>query len=501
MSLLADTAAALETPVAAPAAEAPVVAPPTPAQPDPLQPGSSPAAVPAGAEATPIAVPDDKSDPGYAPRFNIKETVEKMEREAKEEGRERGPDGKFLPKETKAEEPKLETPAAAAAPVVEDKPPTIEELEKTIPSMDKKSQKRYTAWIAAQKGIEARAKAAEEKAAALEARAKELEAKAVPAATVPKEIEEELSTLRNITRQVAIERDPAFQKQHDAPIAKNISNLDAAFTEVWQANGAKPEAIKARLDQFKRGGYNWDLVGDEIAAMRDRKMNGTALKIESMVRRNDELSSARADAIGAQNELNGQSAAKQAEALKVHQTRQQQLREIASKGTTEGFVNTEAEFKKMFPSLVAPELPTDKDTPQLQASKKAARAEYDNAVSSVRTEFARFAPDPADPEKTAKLTGEFQSLALFGLLAKNHLLPKFAKELAARDAQIGERETRLAAFKKAGAVNGAHLAAAQDTSTKKSKTEEVMNDPDRKPGDLLRAAAQEVASRQSQGIR
>jgi len=177
------------------------------------------------------------------------------------------------------------------------------------------------------------------------------------------------------------------------------------------------------------------------------------------------------------------------------------MQEIAVRSTGESFTSAEAEMKKVLPSLVSPELPTDKDTPAVAQSKRAARADYDNAVNAVRADFARFAPDPNDAEKTARLTGEFQSLVLLGLLAKSHLLPRAAKELAAKDTAIAELNAKYGTIKKAGAINSSHLAAAQEPKDGANRVGAVAPNSTLGDGRTLEAAVAAMQGRGNAGIR
>jgi len=464
---------------------------------------------------TPIAAMgagDDKDDPGYAPRFNLREAVEKIKAQedangegGKEPAAQRGADGKFLSKEGAKKPASISGDYAAAAAKPDaaasnDTPPTIDELEKQIPSMGNKDKKRYTAWAASYKAVQAEAAAAKQRAAELETKTRELESKATAAPSVPKEIEDELTALRGRSRAWEITTDPSFIREHDTPIANNLSRIEQALTDSWRSLGISDNKIKPQLEIYRKVGFDWNVMAEELAGLRESKKVGDAVRIESLLRKNEDLSQARAEAIGHQTQQNAIGSAQRAEQTKAQQAAQQRMQEIALKSTNDGFTATESEIKKLLPSLVAPDAPSDKDSPAVAQSKRAAQAEYAKAISSVRDEFARFAPDPTDPDKTAKLTGEFQSLVLLGLLAKSHLLPRAAKELSARDAAIAERDNRISAFRKGGAVNGAHLAAAQSDSGTRSKVTAAIENPNRAPGDVLRAAYEEITARQNRGI-
>jgi hypothetical protein len=439
---------------------------------------------------------DEASDPGYAPRVNLREAVEKIQREEAErktaeansdEPPQRGPDGKFLPKTGEA------TPAADGKVAVAGETPaapSLDDLAKQIPGMGSKDKKRYVAWEASQRAIQARAEAAEKKAAELESRAKELEAKVATPAALPKDLEEEINVLRSRSRQWEITSDPEFQRKYDSPVASTTQRLEQTLVDSWKAARADEAAIKAQLDLYRKEGFSPKVMAVELEWQAKNGNVAAKYQIDRLLSKRDDLMQARADAISAQAADNSTAAAQRAEQTKAQQALMQRVNEIAVKSTGESFTASEADLKKLLPALVAPEPPSDKDSPAVAQTKRAAHAEYDKAVASVKGEFARFAPDPNDPEKTARLTGEFQSLVLLGLLAKNHLIPRAAKEMTALNAAIAERDQRLAAFKKAGSVNGAHLAAAQDGggNAAKTKLDQVANDPNRKPGDLLRAA-------------
>ena len=483
---------------AAAAATEPVAA----AIPDPSQPGTSAtgAAQSLFDKGAPIPVHrgNDQTGDGYPPKLNLKAAFDKIQADKGTAEPEpgtapRGPDGKFQSAKPAADPEPTHEPVATATttPPAADtgKPPTLEELQRELPpTLRPKEKARYEKWAAAQKAIEEKATAAEARAIAHEARVKELETKVSAAPVIPKEVEEEITQLRSRSRQFDILTDPKFQREHEAPVTASAEKIEKALRDAWdQIPGITEAARKAAIDHYRKAGFSAKSLGGELNAMREKKLYGDADEISLLTRGHADLLRSREAAIAAQQQDNALSAAQRAEQAKARQDAGRKFNDTAVKARGESFTAAEAELKKALPALIAPEPPGDKDTPAVQQRKRADRAEYDAGIQAARSEFDRFTPDPKDPEKTARLQGEFQTLAQLGLFAKNHLIPKAAKEIADLKAQIAERDAKLATFKKAGAVNGQHLAAASNGQPSARPAVDI-HDPNRKPGSLLEDA-------------
>lgn len=480
--------------------------------PDAAQPGASAnvAAQSLFDKGAPIPVNrgNEQTGDGYPPKLNLKAAFDKIQADKgadPESVAQRGPDGKFLSAKTAEADPTPEpvvtaAPAAAAAPTASPdtgKLPTLEELQRDLPpTLRPKEKARYEKWAAAQKVIEEKAAAAEARAVAHEARVKELEAKASNAPAIPKEVEEEITQLRSRSRQFDILTDPKFQREHEAPVTASAEKIEKALRDAWdQIPGISDAAKKDAIERYRKAGFSAKSLGAELNALRDKKLYGDADEISLLTRGHADLLRSREAAIAAQQQDNALTAAQRADQAKARQEAGRKFNDTAIKARGESFTAAEAELKKALPALIAPEPPGDKDTPAVQQRKRADRAEYDAGIQAARSEFDRFTPDPKDPEKTARLQGEFQTLAQLGLFAKNHLIPKAAKEIADLKAQIAERDAKLATFKKAGAVNGQHLAAASNGQAARPAVD--IHDPNRKPGSLIQQGLDAINRRRS----
>lgn len=329
-----------------------------------------------------------------------------------------------------------------------------------------REKKRYEKWIEHMDGIKAREKEAASRAAEWQAKAEEAEKRAAAKPALTPEQEEEIKSLRDRSRRYDIATDPAFVKEYDAPVKANDKRIEDGLAAMAKAAGVADDLIQSTLADYRRRGLTFATLQAELDGFSAKGNKAEVRRIENLLVRGEELAEARTAALEKHAADLRADAAAHIEGQKAAQERAQKYGERAAAATEEAFRGGETELRKLFPALVAPDAPSDKDNPATAAAKKTARAEYDAAVKSARSEFARFAPDPNDPEKTAKLTGEFQSLVLLGLMARGHLLPRLAKTLAAKDAEIAARDSRLAEFKKAGTVHAQRLAPSDDGTAK-----------------------------------
>lgn len=391
----------------------------------------------------------------------------------------RGADGKFLPKEgaakSEAGEAKGEAgsksalDAAAANAVASGTPPSddaIKALEADLKGakLNGREKKRYEKWLDTMKAEREQLTSAKKQAEEWQRKATEAEQKAASRPAITPEVEQELAALRDRSRRFDITTDPKFIKEYNAPVIANEDKIASLLEQIGREDKVRmpDEKIKELVSEYRRDGLTFETLGHIIATLQSDGKHGRAAQLSALIGRGDELRGARQSALDEHAAAIQSDAAKYAEMQQQQAEQQKKFGEKASAAINESLTANESALKKLFPSLLAPEPPSANDNPATTAAKNAARAEYDAAMKAARTEFSRYAADPNDAEKTAKLTGEFNSLAILGLLAKNHIMPKLAAQLAEKDKLIAARDEKLASFRKAGAVHQQRVASSGD---------------------------------------
>jgi hypothetical protein len=440
------------------------------------------------------------SIPGLKPGWLAKAAEEVAKKAAEEGGGDapaRGADGKFLPKagDAKAADAKEDgngvtdaakgsLDAAAAAANATGTPPTsdaLKELEADLKGakLNGREKKRYEKWLDTMKSEREQFATAKREADEWKRKAEEVETKLSSRPSVTPEIEQELAALRDRSRRFDITTDPKFVKEYDAPVKSNEDKILATLEDIGRSEKLPEDKIKQLVSEYGRDGLTFDTLGHVIASLQKNGAHGKAAQLTALIGRADELRGARQNALEEHAKAIQADATKYAEMQAQQAEQQQKFSQRASAAINESFAANEAAMKKLLPSFLAPEPPLATDNPATAAAKKAARADYDAAVNAARTDFARYAPDPSDPEKTAKLTGEFNSLAIFGLLAKQHLLPKLAAQLAERGKAVAAVNAKLASVRTAGTVHQQRVASSGDSP--ESQQRAIARDSDGKP--------------------
>lgn len=321
-----------------------------------------------------------------------------------------------------------------------------------------------------QKAIDARASAAksEEARAALQKQYDEAQAQ-IKSGKPPKEIEDELTLLRERVRELDVSRDPAIENKYDKPIGKNT---DAAVELLGQMglfrvamegkDGVKQlrdmtDQEKAKMTaKVKADGISIRSMAGYIKKLEEVGDVENAEVLRDLARQNDQLARDKASEIATVK--TGYEARSQAK-TKEQQAQQEQISNI-TKTTGEKTLQADiAELAKTFPAIAVPPEPLATDAPAVAAAKKAAIAEYAKAADQVKAAVATFNETGLAPDKAAEARGRLTAAAVKAVILQQHVLPKMAKDLTAAQARIKELEAKVGQNRNAGALNRAHAAA------------------------------------------
>lgn len=362
-------------------------------------------------------------------------------------------------------------PKEEKKPVVEERKPEVVERDKDLEVPDQSSahlhpKTRKLINQQKEKAIAARnerdAIAAEK--AALQAQLDEAK-KAATQLKVPKEVEDELKTLRERVRELDISRDPAIETKYDKPVTANNDRIISTLKEFGLGKrlvDGKPVEAPEDVTNLVKAGLTLKNVKPFIDKLDELGEVDAAEAIREALRENNRLARAKQQEIEAfKADFQGRTEAK------THAQQQQAEQYQASIRTTaDKIYKTDlAEIAKQFPYISEPPAIDPKDAPAVAQAKQKAIDEY-NAVSAQVNEAVKgFSAAGLPPEKQIEAQGRLAAAAVKGIQLSLRVLPRVAKDIAAKDARIKELETQLNGIRKAGTVSRAHAAAASTGGT------------------------------------
>lgn len=246
---------------------------------------------------------------------------------------------------------------------------------------------------------------------------------------LPKEVTEELATLRDTVRELDATRDPVLVQKYD----KKISSNDDVIIKVLRENGLgldkDGKEIPGVLDALKKAGLSRKTLDDKITALEKAGEHEAAEEIKYLLRENSRLAKDKDREIG---ELKSTYDQRQTQAQEA-QTKEV---EAANKRMTDTFMKEVAKFDFLkVPPEVKPE-----DSP-------AVRKEKEKAIAAANDRVLKFA------DAVKKETGspvDAQIAARTGILYRDHVVPTLQGQITARDATIASLQAQIKALKGAG---------------------------------------------------
>ncbi len=336
------------------------------------------------------------------------------------------------------------------------------------------------------------------KLAEVETQKAELEKAVKNPPAIPKEVEEEVKTLRQKVRELDITQDPALKTKYDAKIEKIHTTLPLDVLkrhglgkrQVTQADGTKALVDDPDFNEaaFREAAKNTDKLLEIAGALQADGNFKDAAKVQEMARQVGALSEAK------QAEIDEWT--KDYDARKTNQTKEQQAQQekynadLQSHMEVERLAATEI-IAKIFPQIKAPPAPLPTDSPAVKAAKEKAQKDFEALGKSMGEEFGKFNTQGVDRAEAIKRNAKFQTAAISGVAFTKHIMPKLQADIAAKDAKIKQLEADLAKIKKAGSISRAQ-STQPEANANKTKAPEP-GSADEAMDRALKAAAQGVS--------
>lgn len=276
------------------------------------------------------------------------------------------------------------------------------------------------------------------------------------AAPVPKELEEEVKTLRERVRELDITKDPLIEAKYDRRIVSNnqaiIATLKAQGYGMVEKEGKMVEDPKVIAELMKTG-LTLKSLNPLIKKLDEADLVDEAESIREAVRQNSRISTERTQEIDGWKADHGRR-----QQAREQQTKQQveQQQAAFTKQTDTQYRAELATLEKDFTYLRQPAAPLTTDTPVVAKAKQAALDEYNAAATKIETEVRALNFDGAPPERHAEIVGRINANAILAIALKTHVLPKALRDIQTRDARIKELEGELAKIRDAGKLSRLH---------------------------------------------
>lgn len=411
--------------------------------------------------------PEISEDTKHTPLRNEKGDVINPPKETKE----RGEDGKF--KSTKTAEETEKTPEQKAAEVkvetkVAEKAPTRDsdiDTTKLDPHLRPPTRKVIEGYADKTKVARNERDDFRRKYEEGQGKIREYEEK-LKTIKAPKEMEDELSTLRTRVRELDISKDPEIEAKYDAKIKTNsttaldILKEQGLFTKIVEKD--KPPVpmteseAKVLTAEIEKGGIGIRGMARYIRALETGGEYEAAERLRALAQHNDRLAQEKSEEIATwSKDFEGFQAEKARDTKASQET---YLNNVRTHSAT-SLQNDIKELSKQLPFLAEPEKPLETDSAEVKAAKEKVLSEYNASAKAVKQAVAIFHADGKPPEQAAEAYGKLTSSAVQGVIFKQVVLPRLMKEIADYKARVTELETDNSKFKKAGTLNRAHSAA------------------------------------------
>lgn len=334
------------------------------------------------------------------------------------------------------------------------------------------TRKKFEAVAAKTKAARDERDAAIARAAELEKRAQDAEEKAKNA-PAPKELEEEVKTLREKVRELDISQDPILQKRYDSKIAQNNDSIinvlkTQGFGKV-RKNGSDemvddPSAIPALI----KSGLTLKTLQPIIARLEKAELVEEADAIREAVRENNRLARDKQQEV---ESWKGDYAKRQQERQTL--TKQQHEQQERAYGErTNAAVNADREaLAKDFPFINPPAAPLATDAPATVKAKQAAIEQFNAEAKAIETAVKTFSPAGVPPDKMPEFVGRFNAAAISSVLYRTQIVPRMKQELATLTARNKELEAELGKIRDAGRLSRQHSASSAEPGNNNGRPE------------------------------
>ena len=273
----------------------------------------------------------------------------------------------------------------------------------------------------------------------------------------PKELVDEIATLKERIRELDISKDPELETKYDAPIKAS----QQAIVDVLKAQGfgmtIDPESKKqvenpAAIAALMRSGLTYENLHPLIEKLRAGGLHGEARKIEQRLSRIESLEEEKQGVIQSWKGSHDQRLQQREAQTKQAQAERQQAIAQHSQTIFERDVDALA---KTVPSLRRPAPPMPGDAPNVAKAKQAAVDEYSAAEAAIAAELKTLSFEGVAPEKQVEIAGKISANAQQAIVLKTAVIPRLQRDMAARDARIKELEAQVAKYENAGKLSRA----------------------------------------------
>ena len=331
-----------------------------------------------------------------------------------------------------------EKPADGAEKTVENKQveqlPVDPELDAIEKKMGPHSAPKTKQLFNEVKAIAAREKAEREKIQKeLETLRSQATQQQAQGSKLPKEIEDEISALRDRVRQFDATADPAIISKYDNPINSNNDSILKTLVEnglpqehadALKKKGVTLATLKPYLNTLETG---VGADGKQYQADPD-----TAEKIRETLRENIRLAKDK------EREITDWRNGYEARIKSQEEQQKQQLEQATTR------LNTEFETHlKKWNFLQKPADVIDTDVPAIRKQKEAAIKEYNEKSLAYAEAVKKETASPLDAQVAARI----------GILYRDHVAPQLASKLEAANKEIAELQKQIDSMKKAGSAS------------------------------------------------
>ncbi len=329
-----------------------------------------------------------------------------------------------------------------------------------------KTRKIITQFQTAAKAARDEREAAIKRAEVAEAKAKEAEAKAATVA-VPKEIDDEIKTLRERVRELDITKDPIIQQKFDAKITANnnaiLGVLKAQGFGMVKGEGDKLVENPQAIAELVKGGLTFKNLNPLLKKLDEADLVDEAEQIRDAIRQNNRLSSEKTQEI---ESWKGDHAKRQLE-RQTHTKQQQETQAASFRQHTDAILKGDlAALAKDFSYINRPADPLATDTPVTRKAKEAAIAEYDAAAKAIETAVKSLSPDGVAPEKLPEVVGRVNANAIQAQVLKFQVLPRLKADLAAVTKERDDFRAELEKIRAAGSLSRQHSSSPGDAQNR-----------------------------------
>ena len=292
-------------------------------------------------------------------------------------------------------------------------------------------------------------------------------------APVPKDVQDELTKLRERVRELDISKDPSLETKYDRPISENQEKILGILKEFGLGQTADGKPDPEAIEELKKSGLNFAGLAPMIKKLSDAGEEGAAEELREILRENRRLEQAKTKEISEwKTDFDSKRAQTQRQMAEQQEKVVSEVREHANR-----ILSTDLEtLAKDFPFINRPADPLPSDSPAVTKSKLDAIAAYDAAAKAVGEAVASLDPSKVAPEKASEANGRLTASAVQGIILKQHVLPRLAKDMAELKARNAELEAKVGKIKTAGTLSRAHAAAASSPSGSKAPLPESNED-------------------------